>query len=313
MPIQAKDLLIPGAGIAGQVITGLMQGGANRANRRFARQMYERQRADSLADWNMMNEYNSPRSQMQRYQEAGLSPHLIYGQTNEGATVRSSSTPQGNARATEYDLATPFMSIYDLKIKSAQADNLAATNEVLRQDAILKAISGLKVAADIDTARFDLDLKRDLRGNTLNAAETNLQNLLLTGKKIEADTRYTLNQDERAAAMNSVSIQEAIARITSLRVNNAKTDQERRNLQITYENLKKDGILKDWDIKLREQGIHPGDPGWWRVLNKVNDKISTMAGDMFGKGAVDNTNRETFYRGWLGESWKDSLKKYNLR
>lgn len=274
MGIKAKDLLIPGAGIAGQVITGLLQGGANRANRRFARQMYERQRADSLADWNMMNEYNSPRSQMQRYQEAGLSPHLIYGQTNEGSTVRSSSTPQGNARATDYDLATPFMSIYDLKIKSAQADNLAATNEVLRQDAILKAISGLKVAADIDTARFDLDLKRDLRGNTLNAAEANLQNLLLTGKKIEADTRYTLNQDERAAAQNAASVAEAMQRIISMRISNAKTEEERKNLIVARGNMIKDGVLKDWDIKLRQQGIHPGDPGYWRVINKLLDKYA---------------------------------------
>lgn len=313
MPISGRDLILPGAGIAGQVITGLFQGGANRANRRFARQMYDRQRADSLADWNMMNEYNSPRSQMQRYQEAGLSPHLIYGQSNEGATVRSSSVPQGNAKASDFDLATPFMNIYDMRIKSAQADNLAVQNEVLRQDAILKAISGLKVAADIDTSRFDLDLKRSLRENTLLSAEANLQNMLRTGAKIEADTKYTLNQDERAAAMNSVSIQEAMARITSMRVSNAKTDQERKNLQVVYENLKKDGVLKDWDIWLRQKGIHPGDPGWWRVLNKVNDKISTMAGDMFGKGAVDNTNRETFMRGWLGESWKDSLRKYNLK
>lgn len=312
MPVPFTAFLPAIGQVAGQALGGFMQGGANRANRRFARQMYERQRADSLADWNMMNEYNSPRAQMQRYQEAGLSPHLIYGQTNEGATVRSSSAPMGNARATDYDLGTPFMSIYDLKIKSAQADNLAATNEVLRQDAILKAISGLKVAADIDTARFDLDLKRDLRGNTLNAAEVNLQNLLLTGKKIEADTKYTLNQDERAAAMNAKSIEEATARIFSMRINNAKTEQETRNLQATYDNLIKDGVLKQWDIWLREQGIHPGDPGWWRVLNKVNEKVGSMAGSLFGKGAVDNTNRETFMRGWLGENWKDSLNKYNL-
>lgn len=289
MPISGRDLILPGAGIAGQVITGLFQGGANRANRRFARQMYERQRADSLADWNMMNEYNSPRSQMQRYQEAGLSPHLIYGQTNEGATVRSSSAPMGNARASEYDLATPFMSVYDLKIKSAQADNLAATNEVLRQDAILKAISGLKVAADIDTARFDLDLKRDLRGNTLNAAEANLQNLLLTGKKIEADTTYTLNQDQRAAAMNASSIAEAMARIQSMAISNAKTEQERLNLMTARDNMIKDGVLKDWDIKLREMGIHPGDPGWLRVLLKLynawmnNEPIDMNSDDWYRK------------------------------
>ena len=51
--------------------------------------MYDRQRADALADWNMQNQYNSPAEQMKRYKEAGLSPHLIYGQTHTASPVRS--------------------------------------------------------------------------------------------------------------------------------------------------------------------------------------------------------------------------------
>ena len=32
--------------------------------------------------WNATNEYNKPVNQMKRYEEAGLNPNLIYGQTN---------------------------------------------------------------------------------------------------------------------------------------------------------------------------------------------------------------------------------------
>ena len=39
---------------------------------------------EQLNLWNLMNEYNSPSSQMQRYQEAGLNPNLIYQQGTPG-------------------------------------------------------------------------------------------------------------------------------------------------------------------------------------------------------------------------------------
>ena len=49
--------------------------GTNASNRKYALEMYDRQRADALADWNRQNQYNSPSAVMQRYKEAGLSPH----------------------------------------------------------------------------------------------------------------------------------------------------------------------------------------------------------------------------------------------
>ena len=48
--------------------------------KKTALEMYDRQRTDALADWNRQNDYNTPKAQMSRFKEAGLSPHLIYGQ-----------------------------------------------------------------------------------------------------------------------------------------------------------------------------------------------------------------------------------------
>lgn len=50
------------------------------ANRAAAELAYEREKEM----WNMMNMYNSPAAQMQRFKDAGLNPHLIYGQGNSG-------------------------------------------------------------------------------------------------------------------------------------------------------------------------------------------------------------------------------------
>lgn len=61
---------------------------------------YKRQ----LEMWRMQNEYNSPQSQMQRYQAAGLNPHLIYGQ---GSSGNASSPPAYQPPNIQYRYAAP--------------------------------------------------------------------------------------------------------------------------------------------------------------------------------------------------------------
>lgn len=50
------------------------------ANKAEAELAYQR----SIDMWNMQNQYNTPQAQMQRFLDAGLNPHLIYGQGNPG-------------------------------------------------------------------------------------------------------------------------------------------------------------------------------------------------------------------------------------
>lgn len=48
------------------------------------KKLQEQQNQFNLDMWNKQNEYNSPKAQMQRFQEAGLNPNLIYGQGTSG-------------------------------------------------------------------------------------------------------------------------------------------------------------------------------------------------------------------------------------
>lgn len=57
------------------------------AQKREAELAYQR----SMAMWHEQNKYNSPEAQMQRFKDAGLNPHLIYGQGNSG---NAGSPPQ---------------------------------------------------------------------------------------------------------------------------------------------------------------------------------------------------------------------------
>lgn len=78
-PAMVAAIANSGANIGQNVASGILQGAQNRATRKFAREQYDRQRQDNLADWTMQNEYNSPTSQMARLREAGLNPNLVYG------------------------------------------------------------------------------------------------------------------------------------------------------------------------------------------------------------------------------------------
>lgn len=53
--------------------------------------MKQQEQAFNLELWKLQNEYNTPAAQMQRYQDAGLNPNLIYGQQNVASAPASAS------------------------------------------------------------------------------------------------------------------------------------------------------------------------------------------------------------------------------
>jgi len=126
-PVTA-GLIIGGIGQIGNTASTLL---TNRAQKNLALQMYNMQRADALADWNRQNQYNSPAAQMQRYKEAGLSPHLIYGQTNVAPPVRSSSADTPRLQAPQMDANLPQMAI-QLAAQQQSIKNMEAQEKLIQ-------------------------------------------------------------------------------------------------------------------------------------------------------------------------------------
>ena len=92
MPIQ--DWINPitaGVNMGGSILSTILNNKqiqkTNEENKKFSLDMYNMNRRDALADWNRTNEYNSPAAQMQRFKDAGLSPHLIYGQMTNAPKI----------------------------------------------------------------------------------------------------------------------------------------------------------------------------------------------------------------------------------
>lgn len=300
--------LIPAIGAAanllGQGVSALSQNKVNRDSQKFSEMMYGRQRADALADWNMQNDYNSPQKQMERFRSAGLNPNLIYGQMNEGATVRSSSPPQWSPRANNWSgdfVGSALAQFLDARLKGAQTDNVKAATDVAKQDALLRTVQIANTTAqtskteqDTATGRFNLDMANNLKAVTLESAEQNLRNLMSSGEKIQADTKFTLDSNERAAAANAQSLQKGAEEILNLRLSRAKTDDERALLKAQLQSVRADTGIKQQDLELRKKGIFPGDPGWWRALMRVLDMGGKIQESPTWKGADGKERKNNF-------------------
>jgi hypothetical protein len=249
----------------------------NKQQQNAAQRSYDIQRRDSLADWKMQNEYNSPQMQMQRFKEAGLNPNLIYKQTNEAAPVRSTNfdTPKLNVPTPDLSMIGSVMNqSADTKVKEAQANNLTKQNTVIEQDALLRQA---QVAGEIARTTANTDANRranELQTFSLQAAEQNLRKTDVDISKTKLDMLLGFRSDWRQTVANSKSLEEANARITSMAIQNAKTSAERKNIIQFTENLKKEGILKQLDIDLRRLGIMPSDNIAARLLGRAWNGIS---------------------------------------
>lgn len=256
--------LITAAGQAASTAAGVIaQSNINKKTQKWNEKMYGRQRADSLADWAMQNEYNSPAAQMQRFRDAQLNPNLIYGQTNTADAVRSSQAQSWNPRAPSWDLsaAPSLAAYYDVQLKEAQIDNLRTANTVATQDALLKAAQTAATGQQTATSEFQLSV---LKETSLEAAQASIANT-------QAQTKMTLDNNERQKALTSSNLAEAAERILKLRLEQNNTATENVRLRSAIDGLNKDNQLKELDLQLKRNGIQPSDNIFLRVLTQYLD------------------------------------------
>lgn len=108
--------------LIGSALGAASQVATNNSQRKTNLEFYDRQRVDALADYNKNNQYNSPKEQMARFKEAGLNPHLIYGQTNTAQPVRSTDAKTPNYVAPQLDMSSNVNPL----LVQAQIDNIKA-------------------------------------------------------------------------------------------------------------------------------------------------------------------------------------------
>lgn len=268
-PATTSALITGAASLIGTGASAVSQAKLNKKNRRWQEKMYDKQRADRLSDWDLQNAYNSPAAQMKRLQEAGLNPNLVYGKgaDNTAAPVSEANIGTPQTRALDFSglgrgASDSLQAYNNFRLGTAQVDNLETRNTVNVQDAAMKSAqtSGIMVKTAKD--QFELGMAKDLQQTSMDLQRESLRKLL-------ADTRYTIDNNERAAATTASSLREAAERILLLREQTASTAQQRDHIRAQIQNLGANTEFKMLENKLMRDGIRPNDPFWWSALGRV--------------------------------------------
>lgn len=121
-----KDVLPSGIPVIGDFINMGFTAQQNKKNREFAEEQAQNEFDRNVQMWQMQNEYNSPSAQMQRFKDAGLNPHLIYGQGNPGnaSQLPKYNAPTWTGNTPQTDLLSMLSLYQDIKIKQQQRDNI---------------------------------------------------------------------------------------------------------------------------------------------------------------------------------------------
>lgn len=237
----------------GQVFSAMQQNKANVMNFAYQNLQYNRQRRDNLADWNMMNEYNSPAAQMARLKAAGLNPNLVYGNgANAGQAQMPKPTTGGmpEYRALGINGASMVDSYMSAKVQALQADNLATQKALLEQEVKNKMAQEAKTWNDIskNTASRDLtNMMIQLRGQELNySSRVYATKLALDESRIKntdqdtmlkkaneayskANTQFRLDENDRANIRLDQGLRESVSRILLNRANQLRAEAQTAN------------------------------------------------------------------------------------
>lgn len=185
-------------------------------------------------------EYNSPKNQMARFKEAGLNPHLIYGQGNAGNAAERPEIKDSGSDAIK------FISEYQ-GIKNA-----------IKQEQLLDAQhkTELQKAMNMAETRVGLQLKNDLGRDTYFAdKDAAHQRVKLNDLKIAQNEIFNSELPDRLKGQLSQII-------SSVALNKANTSYTQVRSAVEKEIL-----------RLRKADVNPNSPMWEKILGQILDNV----------------------------------------
>lgn len=200
----------------------------NRAQKRSNLEMYNTQRADALADWNRQNQYNSPEAQMTRFKEAGLNPHLIYGQMTTAQPIK---TPE--AKAPNY--VAPQADPQDFNILGRQyaLDAAKITNENLEKTGKLIDANILKANSETDWKNVNTNFAKDSFNTRMEALR--IKNDFMQDQQTNVQQQYY--QIRANTAKTNAEIDNIVANTALSQSKKAEVAAQVKNLGVTYKLL----------------------------------------------------------------------------
>jgi ribosomal protein L25 (general stress protein Ctc) len=287
------SIISGGSNLAGGLVNALNTNRQNKKSREFSERMYNLQKQDNIAFWNMQNEYNSPQAQMARFRQAGLNPLLVYGQGSSGnaGSVATPDVQQAQFRSPEFGNAIQgagagfINSFMDMEIKQAQADNIKA-------DTTTKLSQSLLNSASRDTSVFNLGIEKEMRDVSLDLRREIL-------RQTRENTQFRVDENERRKLLASKSLEEAAERILASEVGRKKAKAMINDINVSTQ-------LKGLERDMRKLGLTFNDPLGQRLAAKAIDDVS----ELYMKSLQSKTKKgEKFNAPMLLERLYDDLFK----
>lgn len=264
----------------------------------YDQQMWDKQNAHNQRLWEQQNQYDSPSAQMQRFRDAGLNPHLIYGQMGNGGSIAtaqmdtsatghsSGTTPHASHRGSPIDwsgLGSSIQSMWDVYQQQVTTDNLKKAGQLADEEIALRQQQKLQTAAQTDnilanteTSKYNLGYQQSIRDLSTTALQESNR-----GLKIQND--LALQKNERDAALNASNIREAAERVLNMRGQRVNTEL--------------DSQLKSMDVQMKSMGIQPGDAIYLRWLSRIIQEAS------------NSEPAQMLQKAWTGENGIINFKK----
>lgn len=307
MPIPAvaiPGLIGAGGQISGSIINAAAQSALNRKQQKFAREMYGRQRSDALEDWNRETSYNSPAEQMKRLRDAKLNPNLVYGNgvLQDAPSTRSSSAPSWNPKSPDLGgglmgLGSALAMMYDIKLREAQTNNVMAATDVSAEEKLLKQAQTYATIFGLGKTDAETKLLMTQLGNAQSLSDISVEQARANVERTKAETDIALSANERAVIAQASSLKEAAMRILSMRMQNAKSEDERKEIQARISQIQTNTAIAQEDLKLKQHGIQPHDKLFQRKVMEVLQTGPKWDGRIL-PGNLDQKVKDAFRRGY---------------
>jgi hypothetical protein len=200
----------------------------NAQQKRTNLEMYDRQRADALADWNRQNMYNAPDAQMKRFKDAGLNPHLIYGQMTTAQPIKTPEAKAPNYVAPQIDPEglNVLGKQYALETQRLQLENMQKQGELIKAQTI-------KTNSETDWKNVNTSFARDTFIDRKEAIR--IKNDYLTDVQSNVQAQYWNIRAQTRKAEKEVD--NIIANTELSQARKAEVAAQVKNLAVTYEIL----------------------------------------------------------------------------
>ncbi|AXH76413.1 MAG: DNA pilot protein [Microviridae sp.] len=285
------------AGVSALAAGGQMYANSkmNKKSIAYNREMYDKQRADSISNFNMINAYNSPEQQMRRFREAGLNPHLMY----QGSGNVQSAAPINQAQAQGFNAKEPnvaamaagpvnayletrmnkaqldVMNMQKLKIASeVNKNNLTAANQEILNNYTGQILTEELIAKKIGNMQAEVNLTQSQKRFTAEMEKLDTE----TRRLFQVVSQETQLQEQRLM-QNSQNIKKTAQEILNLRLEavNKQLEAKLQSGELTRQAYEKETNKIDQMLKYAQSNniINPHEVQKAEDIGKYLDKILT--------------------------------------